>query len=79
VFAEDLAAGSFIRPARMGSGRETLWVSPSTDIRFRLNGSRPPRINETWVHAIIATAGSPTGLQITVESVEAVADALATV
>ncbi|MCS5721024.1 hypothetical protein N1028_02070 [Herbiconiux sp. CPCC 203407] len=57
-------AFSFERAPDLGSGRETLWVCPSTDIRFRFNGSRPPRIDEQWVRAIIATAESPTGLRL---------------
>jgi hypothetical protein len=54
----------FDRPAEMGSGRETLWISPSTELRFRFRGSRPARINEQWLRAIIATADAPTGLRL---------------
>jgi hypothetical protein len=67
-------AFSFERPADIGSGRETLWISPSTDIRFRFNGGRPPRINEPWVRAMIATAEAPTGLRLVVEPDEAHVD-----
>lgn len=54
----------FDRAADVGSGRETLWISPSTEIRFRFHGSRSPRINEQWLRAIMATADAPTGLRL---------------
>lgn len=68
-------AFTFDRPQDMGSGRETLWISPSTEIRFRFNGSRPPRINEHWALSIIATADSPTGLRMIDEPVEVATEA----
>lgn len=61
-------AFSFDRPLERGSGRETLWISPSTDIRFRFNGTRSPRINEQWVRMIIASAQAPTGLRLVPET-----------
>ena len=67
-------AFTFDRSAEPGSGRETLWISPSTEIRFRFRGGRPPRINEPWVRAIIATADSPTGLRMVSEPADALAD-----
>ena len=30
-----------------GQVRETIWISPHTDLRFRFIGGRAPRINET--------------------------------
>jgi hypothetical protein len=64
-------AFSFERAVSVGGGRETLWISPTTDIRFRFSGGRPPRINEPWVRAMIATAESPTGLRLLDEPLEA--------
>ncbi|MCS5732480.1 DUF7882 family protein [Herbiconiux daphne] len=72
-------AFSFERPVEMGSGRETLWICPSTDMRFRFHGSRPPRINQQWVRAIIATAEAPTGLRLVPEPTMATTDTLADV
>jgi hypothetical protein len=72
-------AFSFERPIELGSGRETLWISPSTNLRFRFNGSRPPTVNETWVRAMIATAGAPTGLRLVDEPDDVPAVELATV
>lgn len=65
---------SFDRPADQGGGRETLWISPATEIRFRFHGSRPPLISVLWVRAIIATAQSVTGGRMVPEPVSAAAD-----
>ena len=65
-------AFTFDRSPRDGSGRETLWISPSSEIRFRFNGSRVPSINETWLRSIFATADTPTGLRLIREPLEAV-------
>jgi hypothetical protein len=55
------------RSASEGSGRDTLWINPTTDIRFHFQGSRPPRINELWVRAIMATAETPMGMRLVSE------------
>jgi len=64
-------AFSFVRPPEAGSGRETLWICPTTDIRFRFNGSRAPVVNEPWVRRIIDTAKSPAGLRLVSEGSDA--------
>jgi hypothetical protein len=64
-------AYSFERSMANGGGRETLWISPSTEIRFRFNGSRVPKINMPWVQAIIASASTPTGMRMVGEPAEA--------
>ncbi|MFB2596670.1 ATP-dependent DNA ligase [Herbiconiux sp. P17] len=70
-------AFSFERSVEMGSGRETLWISPSTDIRFRFNGNRPPHIDERWVRSILSTADTPTGLRLMPDPETVPADRLA--
>ncbi|MFM9876984.1 MAG: ATP-dependent DNA ligase [Rhodoglobus sp.] len=60
----------FDRSADIGSGRETLWISPSTEIRFLFRGSRVPTINHEWLRRIIATADAPTGLRLVPEPQE---------
>ncbi|WP_331782632.1 DUF7882 family protein [Subtercola sp. YIM 133946] len=57
-------AFSFERATDAGSGRETLWINPTTDLRFRFNGNRPPLTNKPWVKAMITAAQSPTGLRL---------------
>jgi hypothetical protein len=65
-------AFTFDRPLCDGSGRETLWISPSSEIRFRFNGNRVSSINETWLRSIFATADAPTELRLVTEPLEAV-------
>jgi len=57
----------FERAAELGSGRETLWISPHTEIRFRFHGGRPPQINDAWLRAILETADAATGLRLVPE------------
>ena len=64
-------AFTFDRPLCDGSGRETLWISPSCEIRFRFNGNRAPSVNETWLRSIFATADTPTGLRLVTEPLKA--------
>lgn len=63
-------AFSFDRATDLGSGRETLWISPSSDVRFLFHGSRAPRINEQWVRSIIASSNAATGMRLVTEPVE---------
>jgi hypothetical protein len=60
-----------------GTVRETLWISPSTEIRFRFDDSSPVEINEGWVRSIIASEGAPTGLRLVKEPVEVAPAAVA--
>lgn len=62
--ADQSMAFSFARSVGEGSGRETLRICPTSDLRFRFDGNRPPPINEGWVCAVLATAKAPTGLRM---------------
>ena len=62
-------AFSFTHPANRGSGRETLWITPATNVRFRFEGARPPALNEQWVRAIMASANTATGMHLVPEPV----------
>ena len=53
-----------------GGGRDTLWISPTTDIRFFFSGGRSPSINDEWVREIVETAHSPTGMRLIPEPSE---------
>lgn len=59
------------RSIEAGSGRESLWMCPSSEIRFHFASPRPPHLSEPWVHAILATAGTPTGMRVVEEPTEA--------
>lgn len=71
-------AFSVALPASQGGGRETLWISPTTDIRFLFSGGRAPILNETWVRAIVDAARSHTGMHMVAEPTELSAVAYAT-
>ncbi|MFC5128095.1 hypothetical protein ACFPRL_34695 [Pseudoclavibacter helvolus] len=60
-------AFSHPRPATQGGGRETLWVSPSIELRFRFRGSRPPRISADWLQSIIESADTQAGMRLVPE------------
>lgn len=65
-------------PTSQGGGRETLWISPTTDIRFLFSGGRSPTLNESWVQAIVEAARSQTGMHMVPEPTELAAVAYAT-
>jgi hypothetical protein len=58
---------SHVKSYEEGSGRDTMWFTPVSEVRFHFRGSRPPRLNEAWLRAIHATASAPTGLHIVPE------------
>jgi hypothetical protein len=66
--AQQSVALTIARPVSQGSGRDTMWITPTTDLRFHFSGNRPPRINETWVRAIISTANTPSGMRLPAEN-----------
>ncbi|MGD8165945.1 ATP-dependent DNA ligase [Herbiconiux sp. P16] len=57
-------------PASKGSGRETFWITPGTDIRFQFFGSRCPRLNRIWLQKMVESCTASTGLFIMAEPVE---------
>lgn len=58
---------SMRRSIDVGSGRESFWINPTTEIRFHFSSSRAPRLSEAWLRAILATARTPEGLRIVEE------------
>lgn len=47
-----------------GSGRVSLWMSPSIPLSFHFSGSRAPVINEEWLAVLEHTSHTPRGLTI---------------
>lgn len=45
-----------------GSGRITLWMSPTIPLVFRFSGSRPPTLNQKWVQLLLELANTPRGM-----------------
>ena len=48
--------------AHAGSGRVSIWMSPSTPLEFRFSGSRVPQLNGAWLEALMEIANSTRGL-----------------
>ncbi|CAG7612133.1 hypothetical protein ACFPZL_07245 [Leucobacter soli] len=53
---------SWTNPPEKGSGRASIWLSPSIPIVFRFSGSRSPQLNETWLTALNELSNSQRGL-----------------
>ncbi|MCS5718761.1 ATP-dependent DNA ligase [Herbiconiux sp. CPCC 205763] len=63
-------AFSFAHPTSEGSGRETIWITPTSDIRFHFLGSRAPQLNRAWIDAMLSRADGSTGLQLIPEGAD---------
>lgn len=53
---------SWANSTAIGSGRESLWISPTVPLRFTFAGSRTPAIDPAWVQRLTESAVSSTGL-----------------
>jgi hypothetical protein len=58
---------SWVNDPADGSGRASVWLSPSLPLGFKYQGVRMPDINVAWVEALMATANSAGGLRIVPE------------
>jgi len=52
---------------QLGSGRSTIWLSPSSDLVYRFAGNRMASINRAWLAILMQLANSPAGLFFTPE------------
>lgn len=59
---------SWSTPVELGSGRCSIWVSPSTPLAFNFSGSRVPEINRVWIEALNQLSHTPRGLIVISES-----------
>jgi hypothetical protein len=48
----------------VGDGRTTVWIHPALPLTYKYFGSRMPRINPAWIHALTESANSNGGLQL---------------
>ncbi|MEL4318339.1 hypothetical protein WJX64_04935 [Leifsonia sp. YIM 134122] len=55
-------------PPEHGSGRITIWVSPSIPLQFHFVSSHPLALNRTWLMALNASADSDRGMTLMSES-----------
>ena len=58
---------SWMTPPEAGSGRNAIWLDPSSTLYFRYSGSRPPSINREWMNVLAASSNTPGGLVLTPE------------
>ena len=54
-------------PADQGGGRMSIWVSREIPIAFVFGGSRPPRLNERWMDALLHTSQRTGGMVVMTE------------
>ncbi len=50
-----------------GSGRITIWIHPTADLRFQYSGSRAPELNRAWLEELSVLANSSSGLHVVPE------------
>jgi hypothetical protein len=55
---------------QQGSGRNSIWLDPTSVLYYRFAGGRPPRINRAWLDVLAASANSGSGLIYTAEPFE---------
>lgn len=68
---------NWTNPPEAGSGRITLWISPSIPLIFRFSGNTPPQLNAKWVKVLVETANTPRGMTLIKEDrVDAAIEAL---
>lgn len=51
-------------PPENGSGRVTVWVSPSVPLIFKFSGNTPPQLNTKWVQVLVETSNTPRGMTV---------------
>ncbi|MCL2515103.1 MAG: hypothetical protein FWD85_13360 [Microbacteriaceae bacterium] len=54
-------------PAERGSGRVSLWISPTTPLVFQFHGSKPPKLNKVWIDALTRSAHGIRGMTVMAE------------
>ncbi len=57
-------AFSRVNTVEEGSGRDTFWIHPNTDLRFQFHGNRAPHLNKAWLQAMVEACQSGTGLYV---------------
>lgn len=53
---------SWSNSVERGSGRLSLWISPSIPLAFRFAGSRAPDLNPVWIEVLNELSHTPRGL-----------------
>jgi hypothetical protein len=63
---------SWVKPKSEGSGRVTVWLSPSIPVQFQFKTPQPEDLNQVWLKALAMTAMSDRGM-VVLEEQEAAA------
>ena len=58
---------SWIKPVTAGSGRTSVWMTPTLPVSFDFDGSRSPSIDGAWLARLSDSAASARGLVVTNE------------
>lgn len=59
---------SWVNPVEKGSGRVSLWVSPSIPLIFRFSGNTSPELNTVWLEVLNEFSHSARGVVLTSEA-----------
>ena len=54
-------------PADQGGGRMSLWISREIPMAFVFAGSRPPKLNERWMEALLHSSHRTGGMVVMAE------------
>jgi hypothetical protein len=49
-------------PPEQGGGRMSLWISREVPMAFVFSGSRPPKLNDRWMEALLHTSQRTGGM-----------------
>lgn len=58
---------SWTKSSGDGGGRISLWLSPEHGLTFRFEGSRPPKLDETWLRVLAGLSNGPRGMVVMTE------------
>jgi hypothetical protein len=58
---------TWIETTKGGSGRSSVWMSPSSEIVFGYFGNRSPTLNREWIEVLMTSANSAGGLHLSAE------------
>jgi hypothetical protein len=61
---QELCAFTWDRGTEAGSGRSSIWISPSAPLQFRYWGKKDTRLNRHWIDALMIAANSTDGLRL---------------
>jgi len=61
---------SWAKPSEAGSGRSTVWISPSVALQFDFAGAHRPPLNRAWLESLTLQAATSAGLTLLEEPPE---------